>query len=328
MEFKDVFPEHLPPGAPPKRAVELSIREKEDTQPPSRAPYRLSPREQVEILEEQIQDLLSHGFIRPSVSPYGAPILFVPKKDGRWRMCVDYRALNKQTVKDRFPRKKKPRTRWRQHLPHPRECFDELLERLGKARVFSALDLASGYHQIGVEPGSIEKTAFRTSRGHYEFIVMPFGLMNAPSVFQRLMNQIFAEELGVFVLVYLDDILIFSETVEQHWQHLRDALARLRKAKLYGRIHKCTFLKPQVEYLGFDVSAEGIKPSASKVQAILEWPTPETPRDVRSFLGMCSFYRRFIRGFSNIAAPLTELTKEKTPWQWREEMKKNWLLIR
>ena len=237
------------------------------------------------------------------MSPYGAPILFVPKKDGRWRMCVDYRALNKQTVKDRFP------------LPR----IDELLERLGKARVFSALDLASGYHQIGVEPGSIEKTAFRTSRGHYEFIVMPFGLMNAPSVFQRLMNQIFAEELGIFVLVYLDDILIFSETVEQHWQHLRDALARLRKAKLYGRIHKCTFLKPQVEYLGFDVSAEGIKPSASKVQAILEWPTPETPRDVRSFLGMCSFYRRFIRGFSNIAAPLTELTKEKTPWQWRTE---------
>ena len=148
---------------------------------------------------------------------------------------------------------------------------------------------------------------------------MPFGLTNAPSVFQRLMNKIFREELGISVLVYLDDILIFSQSIEEHWQHLRNALARLREAKLYGRIHKCSFLKDQVEYLGFDISAEGIKPSESKIRTILEWPTPETPRDVRSFLGLCSFYRRFVRGFSNIAAPLTELTKEKKPWQWRED---------
>ena len=297
-----MFPEELPIGAPPKREVVLDIREQEGSAPPSRPPYRLSPAEQKE-LEEQIADLLRHGFIRPSASPYGAPVLFVPKKDGRWRMCVDYRALNKQTIKDKFP------------LPR----IDELLEQLGKARVFSALDLASGYHQIGVGENSIEKTAFRTSRGHYEFIVMPFGLTNAPSVFQRLMNKIFAKELGVFILVYLDDILIFSENIEDHWQHLRVALGRLREAKLYGRIHKCSFLKDQVEYLGFDISKEGIKPSQSKVQAILEWPTPETPRDVRSFLGLCSFYRRFVRGFSNIAAPLTELTKERRQWQWRQD---------
>jgi hypothetical protein len=302
MEFKDVFPEKLPAGTPPKREVELSIREQEGAAPPTRPPYRLSPAEQAE-LEEQIQDLLAQGFIRPSVSPYGAPILFVPKKDGRWRMCVDYRALNKQTIKDKFP------------LPR----IDELLERLGQAKVFSALDLASGYHQIRVEQNSIERTAFRTTRGHYEFLVMPFGLTNAPSVFQRLMNRIFAEELGIFVLVYLDDILIFSKSIEEHWQHLRVALARLREAKLYGRIHKCSFLRDQVEYLGFDISREGIKPSDSKIEAILNWPTPENPRDVLSFLGLCSFYRRFVRGFSNITAPLTELTKEKKQWQWRED---------
>ena len=174
MEFNDVFPEKLPPGGPPQREVEIGIREVEGAVPPTRPPYRLSPAEQAES-EEQIQDLLTSGFIRPSVSPYGPPILFVPKKDGRWRMCVDYRALNKQTIKDKFP------------LPR----IDELLERLGKAKVFTALDLASGYQQIGVEPDSIEKTAFRTSRGHFEFLVMPFGLMNAPSVFQRLMNKIF-----------------------------------------------------------------------------------------------------------------------------------------
>ena len=205
-------------------------------------------------MELQLRDLLAHQFIRPSVSPYGAPVLFVPKKDGRWRMCVDYRALNKQTVKDRFP------------LPR----IDELLERLGGASVFSALDLASGYHQIGVAEDSVEKTAFRTTRGSYEFIVMPFGLTNAPSVFQRLMNKIFADVLGIFVLVYLDDILIFSSTVEEHWGHLRIALQRLREAKLYGRLHKCDFLKDKVEYLGFDVSSQGMQPSRSKIAAILD----------------------------------------------------------
>ena len=181
-----MFPDKLPAGKPPQRGVEVGIRETEGSTPPSRAPYRLSPAEQKE-LEEQVQDLLNQGFIRPSVSPYGAPVLFVPKKNGQWRMCVDYRALNKQTIKDKFP------------LPR----IDELLERLGKARVFTALDLASGYHQIGVEESSIEKTAFRTVRGQYEFIVMPFGLTNAPSVFQRLMNRIFAAELGIFVFSVL-----------------------------------------------------------------------------------------------------------------------------
>ena len=240
-EYKEVFPDRLPKGHPPKRDIEHHIETVPGAEPPSRPPYRLGPGEQDEM-EEQIRDLLAQGFIRPSASPYGAPILFVPKKDGRWRMCMDYRALNKQTVKDRFP------------LPR----IDQLLDRLGQARVFSKLDLASGYHQIAVAEDSIHKTAFRTNLGHWEFIVMPFGLTNAPASFQRLMNKVFKEEMNVFVLVYLDDILIFSNSLKEHWEHLWVALRRLKEAKLYGRLHKCDFLKDRIDYLGFEVSAEGV----------------------------------------------------------------------
>ena len=163
-------------------------------------------------LEDQIKDLLSQGFIRPSCSPYGAPILFVPKKDGRWRMCIDYRALNKQTVKDRYP------------LPR----IDLLLNRLGQARIFSKLDLPQGYHHIAMAEDSINKTAFCIHLGQWEYFVMPFGLCNAPSTFQRLMNRVFAKDINSFMLVYLDDILILSRSIEEHWDHLKTALDRLR----------------------------------------------------------------------------------------------------
>ena len=174
QQYRDIFPEHLPQGIPPKRVVEHSIKIEPGSKPSYRPPYRLGPAEQDE-LEEQIRDLLAQGFIRPSCSPYGAPVLFVPKKDGRWRMCIDYRALNKQTVKDRYP------------LPR----IDLLLDRLGQARVFSKLDLAQGYHQIAMAKDSVEKTAFCTNLGQWEYLVMPFGLCNAPSTFQRLMNEVF-----------------------------------------------------------------------------------------------------------------------------------------
>ena len=264
-EFKDVFPDTLPKGRPPKRDIVHEIRTEEGAKPPSQPPYRLGPAEQDEM-EEQVKDLLAQGFIRPSASPYGAPILFVPKKDGRWRMCIDYRALNKQNVKDQFP------------LPH----IDSLLERLGQAKVFTKLDLASGYHQIAMEETSIQKTAFRTNRGHFEFIVMPSGLCNAPATFQRLMNKVFAENIGKFIAVYLDDILIFSRNLDEHWQHLRWALEKLREAKLYGRLHKCEFLKDQVDYLGFEVSPGGIKASPGKIRAVIEWPRPKSVHDVRA----------------------------------------------
>ena len=300
-EYQDIFPEKLPKGVPPEREVQHQIEIEPGSKPPYRPPYRLGPAEQDE-LEEQIKDLLAQGFIRPSCSPYGAPVLFVPKKDGRWRMCIDYRALNKQTIKDRYP------------LPR----IDLLLDRLGQAKVFSKLDLAQGYHQIAMADDAIEKTAFCTNLGQWEYLVMPFGLCNAPSTFQRLMNTIFEREINSFILVYLDDILIYSRSIEEHWDHLRIALDRLRRAKLYGRLHKCEFLKDKVDYLGFEVSQDGIHASPEKVKAVLDWPRPQSVHDIRSFLGLASYYRKFIKGFSQLAKPLTDLTREKTTWRWRD----------
>ena len=300
-EYEDLFPDQLPKGRPPKRTVEFEIKTEEGATPPNKPPYRLSPKE-YEELQSQIEDLLAQGHIRPSSSPYGAPVLFVPKKDGRWRMCIDYRALNRQTIRDRYP------------LPR----IDDLLDRLGKAKHFTTLDLASGYHQIAVKEEDIPKTAFRTQRGHFEFVVMPFGVTNAPSTFQRMMNSLFKEDLDDFVLVYLDDILVFSATLEEHIRHIRKALEKLRTAKLYARLHKCAFFQRRVEYLGFDVSADGIQPSPEKVKAIVEWPQPQSVRDVRSFLGLASFYRRFIKQFSRKARPLTDLTRDNIIWQWNE----------
>ena len=187
---------------------------------------------------------------------------------------------------------------------------------MGQAKVFTKLDLAQGYHQIAMSDDSVDKTAFCTHMGQWEFIVMPFGLCNAPSTFQRLMNKVFAKEINSFILVYLDDILVYSRSVEEHWDHLRRALEKLRQAKLYGRLHKCEFLKDKVDYLGFEVSANGVNASPEKVKAILDWPRPQTVHDIRSFLGLASYYRKFIRGFSQIAKPLTDLTREKKTWCW------------
>ena len=161
----------------------------------------------------------------------------------------------------------------------------------------------------------IHKTVFRTQRGQFEFLFMPFGVTNAPATFQHLMNTIFKDEPNAFVSVYFDDILVFSEMEEEHLQHVRVALERLREAKLFARLHKCEFFKSRVEYLGFDVSAQGVQLSPNKVKAVVEWPTPRNVKDVRSFLGLAGFYKRFVRGFNQKARPLTELTKDKTPWK-------------
>ena len=208
-EFTDVFPEELP-GLPPQRDIEFTIDLEPGTAPISKAPYRMAPAEMKE-LKAQLDELLQIGFIRPSVSPWGAPVLFVKKKDGTLRLCIDYRELNKRTIKNKYP------------LPR----IDDLLDQLQGARYFSKIDLRSGYHQLRIRPADIPKTAFRTRYGHYEYVVMPFGLTNAPSVFMDLMNKIFIDFLDKFVVVFIDDILIYSKTEEEHAEHLRLVLQRL-----------------------------------------------------------------------------------------------------
>ncbi|KAL4027795.1 hypothetical protein IC575_010985 [Cucumis melo] len=222
-EYPDVFPDKLP-GLPPPREVDFAIELEPGTASISRAPYRMAPAELKE-LKVQLQELLDKGFIRPSVSPWGAPVLFVKKKDGSMRLCIDYRELNKVTVKNRYP------------LPR----IDDLFDQLQGATVFSKIDLRSGYHQLRIRDGDIPKTAFRSRYGHYEFVVMSFGLTNAPAVFMDLMNRVFKDFLDSFVIVFIDDILIYSKTEAEHEEHLHQVLETLRANKLYAKFSKCEF---------------------------------------------------------------------------------------
>nr|GFB98706.1 putative reverse transcriptase domain-containing protein [Tanacetum cinerariifolium] len=237
--------------------VEFNIRLIPGAKPISKAPYRMAPVELKE-LKDQLQELLERGFIRPSVSPWGAPVLFVKKKDGSMRLCIDYRELNKITN--------------RNHYPLPR--IDDLFDHLQGAMYFSKIDLRSGYHQLLVKEQDISKTAFRTRYGHYEFLVMPFGLTNAPAVFMDLMNRIFHEFLDKFVIVFIDDILVFSKSKEEHEDHRCTVLQTLRQEKLYAKFSKCEFWLSSVAFLGHIVSAEGITMDPAKVEAITKWPRP------------------------------------------------------
>jgi hypothetical protein len=300
-QYKDVFPDDLPKGLPPARVLDHKIELEPGHTPPSKAPYRLS---QVEIdeINKQLSELSEKGFIRPSVSPYGAPVLFVKKKDGSMRMCIDYRALNKLTIKNKYP------------LPR----IDELLDRLSGAKYFSKIDLRSGYHQIRIASEDIPKTAFRTRYGHFEFMVLPFGLTNAPATFMHLMQSIFFPYLDKFVIVFLDDILVFSKTREEHDQHLRQVLEVLRQNKLYAKLSKCEFYQTTISFLGHKITQDGIHMEPDKVAAVKDWPIPKDISDVRSFLGLAGYYRKFVKGFSKIAAPLTELLHKAIKWQWGE----------
>ncbi|KAL0559143.1 hypothetical protein IC582_003733 [Cucumis melo] len=297
-DYPDVFPEELP-GLPPHREVEFAIELEPGTVPISRAPYRMAPAELKE-LKVQLQELLDKGFIRPSVSPWGAPVLFVKKNDGSMRLCIDYRELNKVTVKNRYP------------LPR----IDDLFDQLQGATVFSKIDLRSGYHQLRIKDGDVPKTAFHSRYGHYEFIVMSFGLTNAPAVFMDLMNRVFREFLDTFVIVFIDDILIYSKTEAEHAEHLRIVLQTLRDNKLYAKFSKCEFWLKQVSFLGHVVSKAGVSVDPAKIEAVTGWNRPSTVSEVRSFLGLAGYYRRFVENFSRIATPLTQLTRKGAPFVW------------
>jgi hypothetical protein len=291
-EFADVFPEELP-GMPPERELEFTIDLKPGTEPIARTPYRMSTPE-LQELKMQLKELLDLGLIRPSVSPWGAPVIFIRKKDGSWRLCIDYRQLNKATIKNQYP------------LPR----IDDLFDQMKGATVFSKIDLRSGYHQLRIKEDDVPKTAFKTRFGHYEFTVLPFGLTNAPGVFMSLMNGVFREYLDKFIQVFIDDILIYSRTTEEHDEHLRLVLQCLQEHKLYGKLSKCSFYQSRIHYLGHVISGEGIAVDPAKVEAIMEWPAPTNVTEVRSFMGLAGYYRRFVEGFSKIAGPITELQKK------------------
>ncbi|GJY15651.1 putative reverse transcriptase domain-containing protein [Tanacetum coccineum] len=276
-EFPEVFPEDLP-GLPPVCQVEFQIDLILGAAPVARAPYRLAPSEMQE-LSNQLQELADRGFIRPSTSPWGAPVLFVKKKDGSFRMCIDYRELNKLTVKNRYP------------LPR----IDDLFDQLQGSSVYSKIDLRSGYHQLRVRDEDIPKTAFRTRYGHYEFQVMPFGLTNAPAVFMDLMNRVCKPYLDKFVIVFIDDILIYSRNKEEHANHLRIILELLKKEKLYAKFSKCDFWIHIVQFLGHLIDSQGLHVDPAKIEAVKNWTSPTTPTEIRQFLGLAGYYRRFIK---------------------------------
>ncbi|GJZ22837.1 putative reverse transcriptase domain-containing protein [Tanacetum coccineum] len=278
QEFPKVFPEDLHGLIPPF-----------DT----RAPYRLAPSEMKE-LAEQLQELTDKGFIRPSSSPWGAPVLFVKKKDGSFRMCIDYRELNKLTVKNRYP------------LPR----IDDLFDQLQGSSIYSKIDLRSGYHQLRVREDDIPKTAFRTRYGHYEFQVMSFGLTNAPAVFMDLMNRVCKPYLDKFVIVFIDDILIYSKSKKEHEEHLRQILKLLKKEELYAKFSKCEFWISRVQFLSHVIDCRGIHVDPAKIESIKDWASPKTPTEIRQFLGLAGYYRRFIEGFSKIAKTMTKLTQK------------------
>ena len=293
-DFSDVFSEKSAAELPEHTEINThAIDLEEGKQPPYGPIYSLGPVE-LETLKTYIETNLANGFIRPSKSPAGAPILFDRKPDGSLRLCVDYRGLNNLTIKNRYP------------LP----LIGESLDRLGRAKRFTQLDLTSAYHRMRIKEGDEWKTAFRTRYGHFEYQVMPFGLSNAPASFQGYVNKILAEKLDIFVIVYLDDILIYTkDTGQGHVDAVRWVLEILRKYGLFANLKKCRFHQDEVRFLGYVVSAQGIQMEEERIEAVKNWPEPKSVRDIQVFIGFANFYRRFIQGFSKIAAPLTSMLK-------------------
>ncbi|GKV14749.1 hypothetical protein SLEP1_g25572 [Rubroshorea leprosula] len=297
-EFSDVVLDEILPGLPPMRDIQHAIDFIPGSVILNKPAYRMNPQEYAE-LQRQVKELMEKGLVKENVSPCTVPVLLVPKKDGTWRMCVDSRAVNKIIIKYRFP------------IPR----LDDMLDQLHGATAFPKIDLRSGYHQIRMRPGDECKTTFKTRDGLYEWTVMPFELSNAPSTFMCLINQVFRPFIGKFVVVYFDDILVYSKNEQEHLDHLRQVFEVLKEQKLYANLKKCSFLSTSVTFLGYIITAQGIKMDPSKIDAIVNWPTPTSMHDVRSFHGLASFYRRFIENFSYIVAPITDSLKgDKFSW--------------
>ena len=309
-EFKDVFPESLPkvdPSAVSKNPSAITHRiELVDGAKPYSQPLRRMSTQELDELQKQLQEYIDSGRIQPSESPWGTNVIFAKKKDGSLRFCVDYRGLNDRTVKNKYP------------LPH----MDELFDRLAGAKYFSKFDLRSGFWQILLAAEDRAKTAFRTRYGLFEWTVLPMGLTNAPATFQTLMNTTFREFLDKCVLVFLDDIVVYSKTLEDHERDVRAVLQRLRDAGLCAKESKCELFKFEIEFLGHHVGRNGLRVMPDKVEAVRRWQVPSNATELRGFLGLAGYYRRFVQGFSEIAAPLHALTQTKPgtpPFQWSEK---------
>jgi RNase H-like domain found in reverse transcriptase/Reverse transcriptase (RNA-dependent DNA polymerase)/Integrase zinc binding domain/Integrase core domain len=300
-EFQDVFKSELP-GLPPERTTFHTIPLKPGAEPPSRRMHRLSKLEHEETIR-QTRLLLQKGLIEPSHSPYGAPILFVSKPDGTLRMCVDFRKLNELTIRNKYP------------LPR----IDDLLDNLVNQKYFSSLDLVQAYYQVRLKPEDVPKTAFCTPDGLYQFKVLCFGLTNAPATFQAVINEVFGDKIGKILLAYLDDILVFSKTREEHFAALRYVLTKLREHTLFANLQKCHFFKESVTFLGHSISAEGLRPSPQKLQVVLDWAPPKNINQLQSFLGLLNYFRKFILGYAILTKPLTDLLKHDTLFNWTPE---------
>ncbi|GJY95217.1 putative reverse transcriptase domain-containing protein [Tanacetum coccineum] len=300
-DFPEVFPEELP-RLPPPRQVEFRIDLVPGVAPVTRAPYRLALSEMKE-LSVQLQELLEKGFIRSSSSPWGASALFVKKKDGSFRTCIDYRELNKLIIKNRYPLLR----------------IDDLFDQLQGSSVYSKIYLRSGYYQLRIKDEDIPITAFRTRYGHFEFQVMPFRFTNVHAMFIDLMNRVCKPYLGKFVIVFIDDILIYSKDEEEHVKHLKIILELLKKERLYAKFSKCDFWLDLIQFFIHVIDRSGVHVNPTKIEAIKSWAAPTTPTEVRQFLRLARYYWRFIEGFSLISKPLTKLTKKNKKYEWGKE---------
>ena len=305
-KYFHLFSEKTVAKLPPHRNFDHTIDITEGKQPPFGPIHSLLQKELV-VLGEYLDRMIAQGKIQPSKSPAGAPILFVPKPNGKLRLCVDYRALKDVTIKNRYP------------LP----LMNELRDRVAGAKIFTKLDIRDGYYWIRIKKEDEWKTAFRTRYGHFQYTVMPFGLANAPATIQNMMNEVLREFLDQGVVVYIDDVLIYSENLEQHIQLVKKVLKKLADYNLAIAAHKSTFHVPEVEFLEYILNETGVTMSERKVEAVKKWKVPKSVKDIQRFLGFANFYRRFIKGFSGIGRPITNLLRKETKFEWKIEATKS-----